>query len=76
MITNNVTVFRGTSYEVIDIGTQTINWGTWVTVRGGEQLLIIDEPHYHADETKEITKPEQPFWSKQGKSKKGGKRKY
>ena len=76
MIVTNVIVIRGTAYEVVDHGTQSIDSSTWVTVIGGETFLVIDEPRYQADTIKEIPKPSQPFWSKQGRNKKGGKGKY
>jgi len=76
MIVNNVVVIRGTAYEVTDMGTQSIDSGTWVTVVGGETFLVVDELRSHASAIEVTHKPEQPFWSKMGKTKKGGKRKY
>jgi len=77
MITNNVAVINGTSYKVINQGTESIANGTWITVRGlPYQIVAIDPPRYYAEEIELNPVPVQPFWSKQGKSKKGGRRKY
>jgi len=76
MILNNVIVIRGTAYEVVDMGTQSIESGTWVTVASGETFLIVDE-YNPVDTIKEIPcDSDQPFWSKQGKNKKGGRSRY
>ena len=77
MIANNVVVINGTWYEVIGQGTESIANGTWITVRGlPYQIVAIDPPRYYAEEAEIEPKLKQPFWSKQGKNKKGGRRKY
>ena len=77
MISNNVVVINGTSYEVVNQGTESIDNGTWITVRGVPyQIVAIDPSRYYAEDVMIETKPKQPFWSKQGKNKKGGRSKY
>jgi len=78
-VAEKIVLINGVPHEILVQGTESIANGMWLTVKGFSMpVLAIDEARYYADDVKPENKSKriQPFWSKQGKNKKGGRRKY